>query len=682
MLYVAEMDFSTFDQKAVLVRTNPLVMLVGVAVFVLISVVIYWCMERVVNKKSAKWIITVIVIAVHVVLSVIWIMINPLQPDSDQGMVWKAAVELANEGKISNVWYFTRYPFQAGMLYPMDLLIQQTGSTNPIVWRLVNVFAVALIDFGIIIISGELCADKRDQASSVAAIIVFFSIPVVVYSTYVYGTLLSLALVIWAMYGTIKLFANGNAAWSILPILFLPIANRLYSGTLIATIAIVLAIVVEILTEKKFRLIAVVLLVGVGYILSGKLLRHQLYLDTGIEESVGGVPATAYIYMGITAEDAVAGPGSYDESSVELYEKYGESTSEKALELDAEIVSEYVRGIRNPRFFWEKSVHQWSDPLFSSLSLTVYYFDRLSENFKGFILGRIPQNVYSCSLRFFNAFIYLMACIGGLYLLGRKKCSSAMLIFILYFVGGFTFYFFWEAKSRYALPYFVCLYPLAVYGVINLVQEIPAICGSMLEKKFLGIVIIEIVIIIAVSIGITRNDVLDFEIEELYSDKDGRALNYIDSEYNDDDRVLHSEEIKLDRGIYDFDVVYASDFPTNQFTGARIYLKSNAGNTVFYDKAEYGRLNENGQTSFTVFIPRNNYSVEIKAFMDTSEKLVVPEGRIGYFLINRVAIHKNNGKMCCYLFARLTVIVVLINLIWLITKLAIGKNVPIRSPDT
>ena len=116
MLYVAEMDFSTFDQKAVLVRTNPLVMLVGVAVFVLISVVIYWCMERVVNKKSAKWIITVIVIAVHVVLSVIWIMINPLQPDSDQGMVWKAAVELANEGKISNVWYFTRYPFQAGML--------------------------------------------------------------------------------------------------------------------------------------------------------------------------------------------------------------------------------------------------------------------------------------------------------------------------------------------------------------------------------------------------------------------------------------------------------------------------------------------------------------------------------------------------------------------------------------
>ncbi len=664
LFFAAKMNFDTYDQKNILIRTNFIVLLGEAAAFVLLLYGTYRGLNHLKNRKAIKTIIIVGVILVHTVLSVIWIMTNQTRPDADQAFVWKTAVEMANGECITRMNYFRQYPFQAGMIYPMKLLIELTGISDPIVWRVVNVFAVIFIDLGIISVSGELFPEKRDEAGTISAIILFFSVPMVVYTTYVYGTLVSLALTIWSMYGTIKLFSTNSAKWALLPAIFLPMANRVYSGTIIATIAISLAIFFESLTRKKVRLILLILVIMAGYLLSGKIIRHQFYLDTGIEETTRGVPATAYIYMGMTSDDkAVAGPGSYDESSIEIFNEYGDNSSSVALRKDIAVISEYIKGKRDYRFFIEKSFHQWSDPLFSSLSMTVYYFDEMSDEFRLFVYSKAPEMIYDVFLQCFNFLIFFLACVGGIFLMKSKNYTNSVLVLLLYFIGGFTFYFFWEAKSRYCLPYFVCLYPLAVYGLVSFAAVSRSI-GSTVYANFknaIAVVLAEFFVIAAIAISIQMNDSTDIEVNEMYSDRDNETLNYVDSSYDDDNRGLHSEEIELGRGMYDITVEYDTNLSEAKQTGAWSYINSKAGETVLYNKAEYGKIYENGKSALSILVPFDHSTISVRAFMDENSQLEIPKGETGYYLINKATIHKNNKKLAKYVFSVLMVLAVLID---------------------
>ena len=43
----------------------------------------------------------------------------------------------------------------------------------------------------------------------------------------------------------------------------------------------------------------------------------------------------------------------------------------------------------------------------------------------------------------------------------KRDAAYSSLLLLLYFAGGFTFQFFWEAKARYCLPFFLILFPFA-----------------------------------------------------------------------------------------------------------------------------------------------------------------------------------------------------------------------------
>ena len=180
--------------------------------------------------------------------------------------------------------------------------------------------------------------------------------------------------------------------------------------------------------------------------------------------------------MGITS-DGTCGPGSYDTTNVYIYEISGRSNKAANQEAWLRInyaARDYIRGRRDCAFFVKKLRNEWTDPWFSSAVMTIYLWaDNLaiSDAFSTFLSGTTMIWIQSF-LNIFVKEIYFLATISMVEMMLKLKKSEkvevAHLLLPIYFLGGFTFYLFWEAKPRYCFPFIVCLIPLAAYAAVRI----------------------------------------------------------------------------------------------------------------------------------------------------------------------------------------------------------------------
>ncbi len=678
--YVAETNFRTFKEEPFLLANNPLMMIVGVAVLTCVLWGVSYVFDKARNKKLVLRVVIAAVVLIHVALSIIWIRANHAYPAGDQYIVWSKAVELAGGRNEIGIEYFTDYPFQAGMLFLMKALVEITGITEPVVYRALNVPFVALIDLGIICISGEMVSERKEISRLISALMVFLFAPVFIYVTYVYGTTIAMALAIWAFYGVIRCFNTGDIRWGIVTVVLLPLANRLYGGTTIATIAVILALLFEALTKKRVAFLMLVLLIGVTYIGSGKALRRWYYNETGIEESVKGVSTAALVLMGMTSEDGVAGPGSYNGMHVRFLKIYADEATSVAIKDSIKVAGEYLTGERNPRFFFEKTIYQWMDPYFGAITMTCNSMSMLyeqTEEFLSFMRGGVPDAYGKYVLKYLMAFVYFFGLVGGIFIIRKKDYSSAKLMLFTYFIGGFVFQFFWEGKARYCMPYFVCLFPLAVYGLVGVMEMVPEFKFDPKDKRRWAVLLGEALVVGLVTTFQAFAGSFDTEVDEFYSDYDDEQMYYADASFDDEHRAIHSDYVVLNRGIYFINFDYASDLPADAVYGGKIYLNSRPGETVFYRKTKYEPLDESGHTSFGIEVPFNNTAVQVRMALDGGSELVLPGDRAGYFLAENVKIHENVGMSIAYRFIFWAALLLLLDLLLVV----ILAPMPVKESD-
>lgn len=61
-----------------------------------------------------------------------------------------------------------------------------------------------------------------------------------------------------------------------------------------------------------------------------------------------------------------------------------------------------------------------------------------------------------------KAIVLLVVTMNLLFLINcRKDLNNEVILLITIFLGGFAFHILWEAKSRYIIPYFIILIPIA-----------------------------------------------------------------------------------------------------------------------------------------------------------------------------------------------------------------------------
>lgn len=476
--YVAEPDWGIFNEKPTIVERSPFVTLCYILFVAIIFCVIAMASKRSKISFARKYLFPLVTIMAHLIMGIAWIRSNTYPTVSDQKIVCDAAMALENGIAIGSADYFIRYPFNEGIVYAIRFAMKVTGIVDPIAWRYVNLFALIAIDIVFMLLLRDFFEDDHDRevVTNVISVMLLLFVPIVLYTSFVYGTLVSMALVFWAFWGVVRLLKTEKWFYGLLPVLFLPIANRIYSGTMIATIAVIITLLVELLKagrEKRIKLVTIFAAIVIFYFLSELLIQHFFFIETGIRNGEGGYDysTAGHIYMGIAAEDCVAGPGSYSDIVDYIYETHREDSESYFREQNRAIVKDYLSGERDISFFSQKTKYQWLDPWFGGITMTCYPGGKfeVDKDFYSFLFGPIPKLAYKYWLRNFMPFVYVMALIGVISWFKRTSFNVNILL-ALYFVGGFTFQLFWESKSRYCMPYFVSLLPLATLGIISMIQ--------------------------------------------------------------------------------------------------------------------------------------------------------------------------------------------------------------------
>lgn len=355
VLSLKQYALMTFDfhieQTDLMDRSPVFTLAMSFMVFVIFAALLY--MTRRVNSR----IIVIVTLIYYLVMGFIWITVNDYPATWDQISVWEGAINSPEELK-SNMYYYTYNAHQAGMTWVMRNFMHIFRTENVMSWRIMNVIVMAGTAVCLVLFAGYMYAG----AASVTAVILMIFLPAVLYTSFVYGTVLSLALVTYSMFCCNRFFCGGVAAYGFLgPVLVIPLANLTYSGTYVATIAVCLSLLsYSVFTRSerednkvKRRIISVVAIILIVFltVFGTAYAKRNIFQSFGINEIPKGKPAVAYAYMGITSEGEVAcGPGSYSWTADNLYSTYGEEASGPAKELLFEAYMNILQG-RDPSAF-------------------------------------------------------------------------------------------------------------------------------------------------------------------------------------------------------------------------------------------------------------------------------------------------------------------------------------------
>ena len=234
LTYCGNVDFSTYTEKIQYVHCSwkhavCFVLLTGLCAFLMKA------LSKVLNRRRTVVIILLSTLLV-IIVSCVWTRVNPYQPVYDQEAVWNGIVAFAGkEYKDISKDYFTTYPYQGRTVVLLGSILGFFQCANMETFHIINIAAAGMIVVGVAMISQSLF--ESDLITAVTAILTACFLPIVIYTAYIYGTLLSTGLIMLAFVFLTRFLVSGRWPWTVGMAILIPLAYCIYSGSLIAAIA-------------------------------------------------------------------------------------------------------------------------------------------------------------------------------------------------------------------------------------------------------------------------------------------------------------------------------------------------------------------------------------------------------------------------------------------------------------
>lgn len=174
--------------------------------------------------------------------------------------------------------------------------------------------------------------------------------------------------------------------------------------------------------------------------------------------------------MGTDLENECRGPGWFNEYNYSIYEESGRDSA-KASALATEKIIENVKStLKAPKrailFYGKKILSMWCEPMFQSV------WSGPGIDGGALVTKRALKSLYAggtveklCNL--LTKCLLVATYTSALCFLVRQKDGKTQLLY-LYFIGGFIFHLFWEAKSQYVYTYVFMLLPICAYELCAL----------------------------------------------------------------------------------------------------------------------------------------------------------------------------------------------------------------------
>lgn len=374
--------------------------------------------------------------------------------------------------------YFRRFPFQLGYVLYSELYFRIAGFIlrgSPegyavIALQEVNLLWLLLMLHALVEITGLLYPDPRIR--ELTMLLAFFCLPPVLTTPFLYGNIPAFSCGTLAVWMFLLFMRDGRLRHGLLCAVSLAAAVTLKLNLLIFCVAVGGVWMIELFRRFSLKS-ALCLALTLVFVFTFSALPQKLY-----EQRVGvdygdGIPMIAWMAMGLS--EGHAAPGWYsEEHTVTVFEESGHDRAATSKAAKAAIIGRLETFAHDPsyalHFFTQKLRSQWNEPSFGSLWLS-RLFPSFSE--KGGFYRFLCESGQRRTLYFMNTFqqlVYLGVLLGILKLWRRKDLQRCLLPVIL--LGGLLYHLLFEAKSQYAMPYFVMMIPVAAYGFHTLFRKV------------------------------------------------------------------------------------------------------------------------------------------------------------------------------------------------------------------
>lgn len=471
-------------------------------------------------------------------LGVLLILFGRTVPAADAMSVYNAALEWI-QGNLDvihpTVSYLSYYPQQIGLMAFLELFLRiwnLTGISAP-AWHFIKLIYVCLLCAAVLfqyLSLKYLWWEHWEEISCCYLLLVCCNLPMIMYSSFVYGEIPSFAALSVGLYLLLRLlsgitfpgctsdiscqgmsvkpFASEASSETILSpklhctrsafftgtgsILFLALSVMLRKNSLIPIIAVLLVLLFESLRfgrSVRARLCLLGMAVCLAVTSVGILpLVQKCYEKKAGNTLSSGVTAMSYFAMGM--QEASRGCGWYNGFNIDTYDAAG-MDSALANEISRQAVLERLAYFREHPgyavdFYARKHLSQWADGTYASRQATLAAYGGRSEFFQEVYDGSLS----SAYIEWGNAWqdvLYLGTLVFCVNAVHRKRKYTAtapqgsdtdslylslyLYVGLIAVLGGFLFHILWEANSRYIFLYSLLLMPYCAAGIYTVFAE-------------------------------------------------------------------------------------------------------------------------------------------------------------------------------------------------------------------
>lgn len=374
--------------------------------------------------------------------------------------------------------YLSLYPHQLGLVYYFCLCNLLAGSGDYMLIQYFNVVALLVCLCCIYKFTDLQFQSKR--VSSLAILLTAGFIPLLIYVVFVYGNLIGLMFSLLAVVYECRYLKERKIRYGAAAAVCIALGVLLRNNYLIVLIAMVIYFLADAAIEKKLVSLAVAAGAIACYFLISQCVLGVTAMWSGMETGKG-VPKAAFVAMGL--QEGPYAPGWYNFYNLSVFMESGYDT-DAAAQIAREDIGRSLREFgsdpgRAVQFFYKKTASMWNNPTYQSFWVVTTRTNELGTQplLQSVFEGRIKDALTSY-MNLYQSLVFTGAFCGVA--LRLRKIQRGQLMFATIFIGMFLFHLVWEAKSQYAVTYFVFLIPYAAAGLHTLSD---AVCGRIAARR-------------------------------------------------------------------------------------------------------------------------------------------------------------------------------------------------------
>lgn len=481
-------------QQVLLRLDSPVWNLLGIAAYGLLFAGCLYLFSKT-GKKFRRGLL-VFTLSLIMILGIVLILFGRTVPAADALSVYNAAAEwiLGNTAVIHpTASYLSYYPQQVGLMAFLEVLLRiwnLTGLSVP-AWHFIKLVYVCLLCIAVFfqyLSLRYLWPEDFERISCCYLVLVCCNLPMVMYSSFVYGEIPSFAALSVGLYLLLRFLSTCTAAnsdsvsgmkntgatgmiLSVLgSILFLSFSVMLRKNSLIPVIAVLLVLLFEALRSGRNVRIRLSLL-AMAICLAMTSAAVLPFVQKCYEKKAGntlssGVTAMSYFAMGM--QEASRGCGWYNGFNIDTYDAAG-MDSALANEISGQAITARLEYFREhpgyaADFYLHKHLSQWADGTYASRQATLATYGGRSRFFKEVYEGSL-SSAYIAWCNAWQNVLYLGGLLFCAFGFRRRKDSLYTYVGLIAVLGGFLFHILWEANSRYIFSYSLLLMPYCAAGI-------------------------------------------------------------------------------------------------------------------------------------------------------------------------------------------------------------------------